>query len=61
MKCPFRAIKEYEYAKDRTKEGDRILLKSETENWPECYENDCPYYIYGVVKGGCELVERECQ
>lgn len=58
MKCPFRIIKEYDYVKDHAKDGDRILAKSETEHWPECYGNECPYYIYGTVRSGCELVEK---
>ena len=52
MKCPFRNGVKYELKNA----GDSIVVTSQEEYYPECYGNDCPYYIYS---GRCAAIEKE--
>lgn len=52
MKCPFRNGVKFEY---KGAEG-RIVVTSQEEYYPDCYEEDCPYYSY---PNGCAAVDKE--
>ena len=52
MICPFRNKTTYEIKEIA---GAPVLVGQE-ESYPECYENDCPYYDY---YDGCKAIENE--
>ena len=53
MKCPFRVVKEYEYADDLKVEGRNILvLNREIEEFGECYKEECPHWKWNVANNG---------
>ena len=52
MICPFRTGVNFE-----TEEvGNKIVIRSQEEYYPECYQEDCPYYQF---PNGCGIVEKE--
>ena len=50
MVCPFRVDIEFEYAVFQTETGSTIQTSAQREHFPECVEDECPYYNYG----GCD-------
>lgn len=53
MKCPFRVIKEYEYADDLGTDTHRVVvLNREIEEFAECYKEECPNWKWDISKGG---------
>lgn len=53
MKCPFRIIKEYEYADDLGTDMHRVVgLNREIEEFGECYKQECPCWKWDVAAGG---------
>ena len=55
MKCPFRGKTTYEFEK-YVVEG-KPIIKSTYEEWPDCYEDDCPFWnTYSA--GNCTKVEQ---
>lgn len=42
MVCPFRVKMTYEYEVNMG--TNRILEKSQTQEYPECYEDECPFW-----------------
>lgn len=48
MICPFRNRVEHEYRKI---DGNTYVLVAETEEYPDCYEDKCPFYNY---EGSCD-------
>lgn len=55
MKCPFRTkvVREYERVKDV------CLPKEEYIEYPDCYENSCPFYSAMDSTTGCKRVDTE--
>lgn len=52
MVCPYRqAVK-----MDVQDVGGKIVVAGHEEYYPECYGNDCPYYIYS---GRCAAIEKD--
>lgn len=58
MKCPFRTEIEYKYEKLKEDDSYTYFNKGTVEKFPECYEEECPYYIY---TGRCSKVEEELE
>lgn len=52
MRCPFRLSVSFEYVKVDGTESD-YLEKSQLQEYPECYENECPYFDY---HGNCDRI-----
>ena len=52
MICPFRNGIAYEVKKI----VDTAIITKQEEYYPECYEEECPYYSY---PNGCEAVNKE--
>lgn len=50
MICPFRIDIEYDYKIEK----DTLYVKAQKERFPECYEDDCPFYSY---PGKCEKTD----
>lgn len=50
MICPFRIDIEYDYKAEK----DTFYVKAQKERFPECYEEDCPFYSY---PGKCEKTD----
>lgn len=52
MKCPFRSGIKYDIAA-----YDKVVAVKKTEEfYPDCYEEECPYYEY---PNGCAAVNKE--
>ena len=51
MKCPVRSETVYEI-KDQ---GIKLVITAERKVFPDCYEEDCPAFIYPC---GCRFIER---
>lgn len=54
MKCPLRLKTTYNYKKG-LKDGS-LVVESQTEEWAECYGEECPFYNTWVV-GNCTKLE----
>ena len=52
MKCPFRNGVKF----DLKKVMDSVVVTSQEEYYPDCYEEECPYYLY---PNGCAAVDKE--
>ena len=53
MICPFRNGVKY----DIHKIGDNAVIKNQEEYYPDCYEDECPYY--NAYNNVCEAVLKE--
>lgn len=42
MKCPLRCKTVYNYNKAMV--DGKLVLDSTVDEWPDCYEDDCPFY-----------------
>ena len=54
MKCPFRNGVKFDLKK--VGDSNSIVITSQEEYYPECYEEECPYYEY---PNGCAAVDKE--
>ena len=52
MICPYR----HGVKMDLATMNGKVVVTSQEEYYPECYEEECPYYDYA---GTCRLVESE--
>lgn len=62
MKCPFR--KYIKHCKDRTAGMYGYKYDETTEEYENCYEEECPYYNYiatntGITARSCGRVRKE--
>lgn len=55
MKCPFRTrlIRDFEKAKET------VIVKAETIEYPDCYEEECPFFDSVSTMSGCKRTECE--
>lgn len=53
MKCPFRTklVREFEKVKET------VIVKSETVEYPDCYEEQCPFFDAISSITGCSRTE----
>lgn len=54
MICPCRHGVKFDVAAVNGK----VVITSQEEYFPECYEGDCPYYDY---IGACKAIDRELE
>jgi hypothetical protein len=58
MKCPFRVCTHTEY----TNVDDQVIAVSDViEDYPDCYENECPLYQWDSIQRGYRCVQAELQ
>ena len=55
MKCPCRLDKEYEVIEI----GGSVFITAEKEVYPDCYEDECPFYDSCYSR--CKYVENELE
>lgn len=55
MKCPCRLNKEY----DVKQIGNNAFITAEREVYPDCYEDECPFY--DSYSGRCRQVDKELE
>ena len=53
MVCPYRSGVKFEIAEV----GNKTVITSQEEYYPECYEEECPYWEYT----GCQLITKELE
>jgi hypothetical protein len=56
MKCPFRTEIEYKYETMKEGDGYTYFNKGTIEEYPDCYDEECPYYTF---PSGCSRVEED--
>ena len=59
MKCQFRIDVEFEYVALAPADNDKdtepsYLEKAQRQRYPDCIEDECPFYNYG---GACNRIE----
>lgn len=61
MICPFRVGAEFTYTAIPDKDGNTDYLQKEQRAvYPECYEDECPYFIKKWnEEGSCKKIEDE--
>lgn len=53
MKCPFRT----KLVRELEKAGNTYLVKSENIEYPDCYEEECPFFDSISTMSGCKRTE----
>lgn len=55
MKCPFRT----RLVRDFEKTKETVIVKAETIEYPDCYEEQCPFFDSLSTMTGCKRTEIE--